>query len=640
VQVLIIGHPADLSFDVAQSLSELGVDWRVSLAADASEALRAAQAQAPDVVVCGMNPVGMTGIALLTLIRARAPQAVRLMLLDDDEAEQATKALAVAHRLLHRPLRAEELIDAVESIADLREILDSPALKAAIGRIERLPPPPQLYFKLGRTMDDPDASMSAVTQLVAEDPITAAKALRTSNSAFFSGGRTTTDVRSAVLRLGPRELQRMVLAAEVFHGESNTTVDYEALRQRSLLSAQLASRMVSSASAEMAATAALLAEVGMLLPGVRIPDHNGELVGEGPHYAEAGAYLLGLWGLPMPIVEAVANHHHPRRARARGFWIDGAVHVARALAAGQPVDTDFLASVGVADRLPEWRRLARELAANMQTEDAASEPVPVPLADGSGARATRVQRAADYLLRKQAIAELACDGVIYTMLGGEILSPSSAEAVEYLLKSRPFDAVAVDLCEARLQAQPVGSAGLQPLPLAQMLRSGLDASTLGRQALALLRLRLAEQSGMDPAAYRNEAIEGARQRRLPILAIDRSLDLTLQRALQPLWPIRRVQILWHLVSLGRHLPPVERRILQFGDAVAGALYELGVERSVLQRVCFAERDRHMARSLRDQATGIGAARVLVVVGRGHLDGLAHDLMGLASDTAKPPATAP
>ena len=29
-----------------------------------------------------------------------------------------------------------------------------------------------------------------------------------------------------------------------------------------------------------------------------------------PH-AEVGAYLLGLWGLPVPVVEAVAHHHAP-----------------------------------------------------------------------------------------------------------------------------------------------------------------------------------------------------------------------------------------------------------------------------------------------------------------------------------------
>jgi len=30
-------------------------------------------------------------------------------------------------------------------------------------------------------------------------------------------------------------------------------------------------------------------------------------------HAEVGAYLLGLWGVPMTVVEAVAYHHDPSR---------------------------------------------------------------------------------------------------------------------------------------------------------------------------------------------------------------------------------------------------------------------------------------------------------------------------------------
>ena len=80
----------------------------------------------------------------------------------------------------------------------------------------------------------------------------------------------------------------------------------------------------------------------------------------GPHYAEAGAYLLGLWGLPMPIVEAVAHHHRPARVRMSGFWVPGAVHVASALVSGAPVDEDYLRAVCQIDNLPRWREMAAD----------------------------------------------------------------------------------------------------------------------------------------------------------------------------------------------------------------------------------------------------------------------------------------
>jgi len=39
----------------------------------------------------------------------------------------------------------------------------------------------------------------------------------------------------------------------------------------------------------------------------------------GASHAEMGAYLLGLWGLPYPIVEAVVLHHTPTTIPTHGF---------------------------------------------------------------------------------------------------------------------------------------------------------------------------------------------------------------------------------------------------------------------------------------------------------------------------------
>ena len=55
---------------------------------------------------------------------------------------------------------------------------------------------------------------------------------------------------------------------------------------------------------------------------------NGRLTGA--THAEIGAYLLGLWGLPYPIVEAVALAPHTRRASPHGYDLDGRAAVSHA----------------------------------------------------------------------------------------------------------------------------------------------------------------------------------------------------------------------------------------------------------------------------------------------------------------------
>lgn len=352
--VVVVGQPTHALAPLASELSAYDPEWKVRGAVDEQSAMEAVARESADVVVTGMH--GGCGPALFNLLRTRHPDVTRLLLLDKNEEPAPLNAIESAHRLLNRPLHVEELIDSVESIIELRELLDSEQVKSVVGQISHLPAPPRLYVELTRAIDDPDSTPTQIANLVAQDPAVAAKVLRLCNSAYFCGGRTVTDLRSAVVRLGLQTLRRLVLATEVFAAGQETPERAE-IRQRALLASQLAGRLLGGPSAELASTAALLCEVGRLVPGTTTTGTGGL------HYADVGAYLLGLWGLPMAIVEGVANHHQPQRSRTRGFWVSGAVHVARALAADEPLDEDYLASVAVLDRLPRWRKMADDLLA-------------------------------------------------------------------------------------------------------------------------------------------------------------------------------------------------------------------------------------------------------------------------------------
>jgi len=166
-----------------------------------------------------------------------------------------------------------------------------------------------------------------------------------------------------VTRLGLATLRDLVLASEVFAIKAPPGIDRAALQQRALMASRLASRILPRSSAELGATAALLADIGLLLPGARDERNppTGGAEDERPGHCEAGAYLLGLWGLPMPIVEAVAFHRHPQRSSLRSFWVPGAVHVASALSGKEQVDEHYLQSLGVLHQLPGWRQMADSL---------------------------------------------------------------------------------------------------------------------------------------------------------------------------------------------------------------------------------------------------------------------------------------
>ena len=95
----------------------------------------------------------------------------------------------------------------------------------------------------------------------------------------------------------------------------------------------------------------------------------------GANHAEVGGYLLGLWGLPVPVVEAIALHHQPGMCPHLAFSPLTAVHVADALVnvhsgqrestASEELDLKYLGKLGLDNRLEHWRAAG---AANLQPQ--------------------------------------------------------------------------------------------------------------------------------------------------------------------------------------------------------------------------------------------------------------------------------
>ena len=94
----------------------------------------------------------------------------------------------------------------------------------------------------------------------------------------------------------------------------------------------------------------------------------------GIHHGQIGGYLLGLWGPPSRIVEAVALHHTPNHLSYDGLCALTATHVATALVseleqsesdgrvkpAPPELDIAYLDRTGLTSRLERWRELASE----------------------------------------------------------------------------------------------------------------------------------------------------------------------------------------------------------------------------------------------------------------------------------------
>lgn len=350
-------------------MGDIDPDWTIAFSDGARQALAKLTIEPADAVVVAPSLPDMPPATLLEQLRENHPGTIRVALVTSAAQNNAASSplMGTAHRFLPTPITTETLLDTLGSLEELRELLDSPQLRERIGRVEKLPSPPHLYVRLTRMLEnDADFGLADITNVISSDPAVAARVLQLSNSAFFPGGRQVNDLRSAVNRLGIDTLRHMVLTSEVFAASGMSPAQSAALQYRAVFASRLAAQLLPESSASLGATAALLADIGLLLPGTR----NMRLEATSqtddtrlPH-TDAGAYLLGLWGLSMRIIEAVAFQMRPSRSGSSSFWVSGAVHVATALANDTPVDETYLASVGMLSQLDDWRQKALTLAAD------------------------------------------------------------------------------------------------------------------------------------------------------------------------------------------------------------------------------------------------------------------------------------
>src|SRR5688572_18533047 len=135
-----------------------------------------------DVVIADMRMPGMDGSQLLTIVRDRWPETIRMVLSGYAEDDQSTRLLTVAHQYMSKPCDAQHIENAVSRCVELHDLLREPGLRAVVGRIKNLPAMPRTYAKLRSAMEEADVSVGDVAKIVYEDAAIAAKVLQVVNS--------------------------------------------------------------------------------------------------------------------------------------------------------------------------------------------------------------------------------------------------------------------------------------------------------------------------------------------------------------------------------------------------------------------------------------------------------------------------
>lgn len=220
------------------------------------------------------------------------------------------------------------------------------------GRIE-LPAIPGVVQKLIVGLRQPDASVVALADELAQDPVLAARVLRLANSPYYGGRRSLASVADAVAVIGTQALQTLVITC----GVTSAFVDVPAVNLRQFwleaavagAAAQALAREI-GADADAAHAAALLADAGHLilcqtfrakataaftshrnLRGAALAER--ELKHFGVTHPKIGSLWVDRLGFPAEVGAAIAAHLHEPAGEDDASDLAALVRMGRGIAA-------------------------------------------------------------------------------------------------------------------------------------------------------------------------------------------------------------------------------------------------------------------------------------------------------------------
>ncbi len=389
-RILFVDDEPNVLQGLRRMLRPMRKEWEMSFAESAHRAIDLINADPFDVVVTDMRMPEMDGAQLLNEVMRSDPNIARIVLSGHTDQEAALRSAGTAHQFLAKPCDAEALRNAVQRACQLRALLSDSNLIATATGLGALPSAPEVFGELTQEMNSEDASIRRIGEIIGKDMAMSAKVLQLVNSAFFGLPRTVESVEEAVTFLGTDVIRGLVLSNAAFESFDAECEGFhiDSLWQHSLAVGALARDVAaledcSKATVDEAMIAGLLHDVGQLLLAATMPDgysetmrtaaekriplHQAERAALGCSHGEIGAYLMGLWGLPDGVIEAIAYHDKPGFCPTTQMTPLVAVHVANACAhfaaKGEDaleaaLDIDLIRKIGCEERIEEWRGLS------------------------------------------------------------------------------------------------------------------------------------------------------------------------------------------------------------------------------------------------------------------------------------------
>ena len=343
LNVLFVDDDPFLLQAIKRSLMLSCPDWAPGFAPSGEAAIELLNRQPFDAVVSDMRMPGMNGAELLEYVNQHFPDTVRIILSGQSDLERAFQTLGPAHQYLSKPCQVGQLQAILEHAIRLRDHLQNEQLRQVISSIKTMPAFPDQLVRLGEMLESTTASASDIGLEMAKDIGITAKVLQMANSPLFGLGRPIVNVSEAVSFLGFDIIHSLIFSFGVFSKFENPRFRPDFIGELTSHSVRVGANAFSIAKQAGASPivqrqsllAGLLHDLGKLILADQFPEsyfdvnrvaassqipvwQSERIVFQATH-ADVAAYLLSLWGIANPVVEAIAFHHQPEMAIVTGF---------------------------------------------------------------------------------------------------------------------------------------------------------------------------------------------------------------------------------------------------------------------------------------------------------------------------------
>lgn len=390
-RILFVDDESSILSGLRRMLRPYRKEWDMAFAESGEEALQLISENPFDVVVSDMKMPGMDGVELLTKVKALNPDSIRIALSGHAEMEMLLESVQVTHQFLAKPSDAEHIRNVISQALALRDMLNDDKLRACISNIEMLPSLPDLYTRVTAIAASPEGTLRDIGQVVAEDISMSAKILQMVNSAFFGLAREISSPEEATTILGLDVVRSLILSVKIFSSceQASKILDLKKLNdhchQVGMLAKAIAKQEgMSKKACDFSLMAGMMHDIGKLILTTAYPEQSAKIYQNeaspaewqsetnifGISHAQIGAYLLGVWNLPNPVVEAVAYHHMPEKAIDHPFSPLSATHIANLLVnehrdklqgTENNMDVDYISRFADENKLNQWRVLASKI---------------------------------------------------------------------------------------------------------------------------------------------------------------------------------------------------------------------------------------------------------------------------------------